>query len=51
MEEIGHSSLNNNGRSSHNVGRLGNLIRVSALRHLYVCIHTYVYLPLGTSGA
>lgn len=27
MEEIGHSSLNNNGRSSHNIGRLGNLIR------------------------
>ncbi|KAI5656747.1 hypothetical protein M9H77_25540 [Catharanthus roseus] len=27
MEEIGHSSLNNNGRSSHSIGRLGNLIR------------------------
>ncbi|KAL3498190.1 hypothetical protein ACH5RR_040922 [Cinchona calisaya] len=26
MEEIGHSSVNN-GRSSHNIGRLGNLVR------------------------
>lgn len=46
MEETGHTSLNN-GRASHNIGRLGNLLRViyiSSLAGLSFCSYPFIII-------